>query len=51
MWWVGQWKGENMKNLVLLNNDTNIKLGDTGTLMQFKADDNNAPVSLMSLDF
>lgn len=47
MWWVGQWKGENMKNLILLNNDTNIKLGDTGTLMQFKADDNNAPVSLI----
>lgn len=36
-----------MKNLILLNNDTNIKLGDTGTLMQFKADDNNAPVSLI----
>lgn len=35
-----------MKNLILLNNDTNIKLGDTGTLMQFKADDNNAPLSL-----
>lgn len=36
-----------MKNLILLNNDTNIKLGDTGTLMRFKADDNNAPVSLI----
>lgn len=36
-----------MKNLILLNDDTNIKLGDTGTLMQFKADDNNAPVSLI----
>ena len=36
-----------MKNLILINNDTNIKLGDTGTLMQFKADDNNAPVSLI----
>lgn len=35
-----------MKNLTLLNDDTNVKLGDTGTLMQFKASDDNAPVFL-----
>lgn len=35
-----------MKNLVLLNDQTNIKLGDTGTLIQFKANINDTSVSL-----
>lgn len=35
-----------MKKLTLLNDDTNIKLGDTGTLIQFKASINDTPVFL-----
>lgn len=35
-----------MKKLTLLNDSTNIKLGDTGTLIQFKASINDEPVFL-----
>lgn len=35
-----------MKSLSLLNDDTTIKLGDTGTMVQFTATDNQAPVQL-----
>ncbi|MGX5377558.1 pyocin knob domain-containing protein [Ligilactobacillus sp. LYQ135] len=35
-----------MKKLTLLNDDTNVKLGDTGTLIQFKASINDTPVFL-----
>lgn len=35
-----------MKSLSLLNDDTTIKLGDTGTMVQFTATNNEAPVQL-----
>lgn len=35
-----------MKKLSLLNQDTNIKLGDTATLIQFAAYDDNQPMIL-----
>lgn len=35
-----------MKSLSLLNDDTTIKLGDTGTMVQFTATNNQAPVQL-----
>lgn len=35
-----------MKSLSLLNDDTTIKLGDTGTMVQFTANNNEAPVQL-----
>lgn len=35
-----------MKSLSLLNDDTTIKLGDTGTMIQFTATNNEAPVQL-----
>ena len=35
-----------MKSLSLLSDDTTIKLGDTGTMVQFTATDNQAPVQL-----
>lgn len=37
-----------MKQLCLLNQDTNIKLGDTDTQIQFSAFDDNQPVSITS---
>lgn len=36
-----------MKSLSLLNDDTTIKLGDTGTMVQFTATNNETPVQLM----
>lgn len=35
-----------MKSLSLLNDDTTVKLGDTGTIIQFKATEDGSPVSL-----
>ncbi|WP_290033902.1 glycoside hydrolase family 113 [Ligilactobacillus cholophilus] len=35
-----------MKNLTLLNDNTNIKLNDTGTVIQFKASNEGQPVGL-----
>lgn len=46
MRWVGEAKELNMKNLTLLNDNTNVKLGDTGTLIRFKASDNGTPIAL-----
>lgn len=37
-----------MKNLTLLNDNTNIKLNDTGTVIQFKASNEGQPVGLSS---
>lgn len=35
-----------MKNLILLNDNTEVKLGDTGTKIRFKATDNGTLVAL-----
>lgn len=35
-----------MKSLSLLNDDTTVKLGDTGTIIQFRATEDGSPISL-----